>query len=121
MTVERGPEDTIRRYTQHVRDRDLEALVALYEPEAVFSQEPAAEVRGRQALREVFRGFLASQPKLDVVTATVHAAGDLALVTNDWTLEGRDPAGAPLKRQGRSAVVLRRQADGGWLIAIDRV
>lgn len=121
MTAAESPEDTIRQFTRYVRERDLEKLVALYEPDAVFSPDPTVTVTGHDALRGAFRGFLATQPVLKVVPALVHTSGDTALVSNDWTLEAQGPGGAPTTSQGRSAVVLRRQASGAWLIAIDRL
>jgi uncharacterized protein (TIGR02246 family) len=115
------PEETIGRFVHYVRERDLDKLVALYEPDAVLSPQPGAAATGHAAIRAVMEGLLALRPILDVVPAQTHRAGDLALVTNDWTLEGKAPDGSAIAQTGRSAVVLRRQADGAWLIAIDRL
>jgi len=46
-------------------------------------------------------------------------AGDLALVTNRWTLDGTAADGQPVHLAGRSSDVLRQTGDGQWRIAID--
>ena len=114
------PEDTLRRFAQHIRERDLEKLVALYEPDALFSPEPKVKVKGHAGLRAAFQDLFVLEPVLELVPAQVHESGDLALVENDWTLSGTAPDGTSVSKSGRSSVVLRRDSDGTWLIAIDR-
>jgi ketosteroid isomerase-like protein len=46
-------------------------------------------------------------------------AGDLALVFSRWTLRGRGPNGTPLEPAGQTSGVVRRQAEGTWVSAID--
>ena len=46
-------------------------------------------------------------------------SGDTALVIGNWTLQGRDPEGNDVEAGGRYADVVRRQADGTWLVVID--
>jgi ketosteroid isomerase-like protein len=45
--------------------------------------------------------------------------GDIVLYNSKWSAVGTAPDGAPLKMGGTSSVVLHRQVDGRWLIAID--
>ena len=52
------------------------------------------------------------------VTRTLQS-GDLALVTGSWTLEGKDPEGNKIAMSGNYADVVRLQANGIWLLAID--
>lgn len=114
------PEDTLRRFAECVRDRDVEALVSLYEPEAVFSPSPDVVVKGHDGLPTAYREFFGLNPVLDLVRAQIHGLDDLALVANDWTLVGTAPDGTAITKSGRSSVVLRRGAGGAWFIAIDR-
>jgi ketosteroid isomerase-like protein len=46
-------------------------------------------------------------------------AGDLALTTSKWVLEGIGADGKPARMEGQSAEVARRQPDGTWLFVID--
>jgi ketosteroid isomerase-like protein len=78
------------------------------------------EVRGRAAIREMWRGLVASG-MVDLVLDTSHieASGDLIVGTGTAraTLQ---PAGAgAVLLEGRYTVVFRRQANGEWRNIID--
>jgi uncharacterized protein (TIGR02246 family) len=107
-------------FARYVHARDLDKLVGLYEPAAVFVPEPGASVTGHEAIRGALRDMLALHPKLQLVTIEVHRAGDVALVANEWQLEGTTPDGAAIAQSGKSSVVLRRHSDGAWHLLIDR-
>ena len=113
------PEETIRSFSSLLAQGDLDALVALYEPEAAFVPQPGTVVTGQAAIRESLRSFLAMRPRMSGEVARVLLAGDTALVANRWTLTGRAPDGQPVEMGGVSADVLRRRADGTWGIAVD--
>jgi uncharacterized protein (TIGR02246 family) len=113
------PEDTIRRFSTLLADRDLDGLVALYEPDAAFTPRPGEAVSGRDAIREALRPFLALDPRMTGSIERVLLAGETALVANRWTLTGKQPDGSAIELGGVSADVLRRREDGSWGIAID--
>ncbi len=98
---------------------NLNALVALYEPGASFATEPGKFVSGSAAVREALKGFLALKPKITFNVRRVISSGDVALVHADWNITGTGPDGKPVKMEGRSAEVVRRQRDGTWLFLID--
>jgi uncharacterized protein (TIGR02246 family) len=113
------PEDTVRRFSVLLADRDLEALVDLYEPEAAFAAQPGEAVTGRDAIREALRPFLALKPRLTGEIQSVLLAGETALVANQWSLIGTQPDGSAIELAGVSADVLRLRDDGSWGIVID--
>jgi uncharacterized protein (TIGR02246 family) len=113
------PEATIRRFSTLLAERDLDALVELYEPDAAFAPRPGEAVAGRDAIREALRGFLALEPRMTGEIERVLLAGGTALVANRWVLTGTQPDGTAVEMAGVSADVLRRRADGSWGIAID--
>ena len=98
---------------------DLDGALALYEPDATFAPQPGAQVSGLDAIREALTQFVALRPALDGEIEKVLEAGDVALVTNRWTLRGTGPDGGPLEMGGVSADVMRRQPDGTWRILVD--
>jgi ketosteroid isomerase-like protein len=57
-------------------------------------------------------------PTLTIEPNKVIESGDIALVTGDWSLTGKGSDG-DVKMSGTYADVMRRQADGSWLFAID--
>jgi uncharacterized protein (TIGR02246 family) len=114
------PERLIRAFTDRVHAGDLDGLVALYEPGAVFEPEPGVVLRGRDAIRQALAALLAVRPTMVATVVQVLEADDVALVVNEWTLTGAGPDGAEVRRDGRSADVVRRQPDGSWLVLVDK-
>lgn len=97
---------------------DLDAAVALYEPDATFVLQSGEVITGRQAIREVMKEFLALKPRFSMDVQAVQN-GDLALLRSRWSLSGTGADGQPVTLSGRSIEVVRRQADGTWLFVID--
>jgi uncharacterized protein (TIGR02246 family) len=118
MTTE-TPEGVIERFSALLAHGDLDALVNLYEPNAVFSPQPGQTVTGRAAIREALTGFLELRPEMNGAIQEVLVSEDTALVSNRWSLRGRGPDGAPVEMAGTSADVVRRGPDGEWRIVID--
>ena len=98
---------------------DLDATLALYEPNAALVAEPGKTVQGTAALREALGAFLGMKPKLTPDKSELITAGDLALSLVKWTLNGTGPDGKPLTMTGTSSDVARRQPDGTWRLVID--
>lgn len=97
---------------------NLAALVALYAPDAVLNPGPGP-VAGREAIAEVLKNFLALKGRMELKTVFVLETGDTALTRGQWTLKGTGPDGKPVEMAGSSIEVLKRQADGTWLIVLD--
>ncbi|WP_119270763.1 YybH family protein [Taklimakanibacter deserti] len=112
-------QSTIDRNNSAVAARDIEGILATYEPDAVVVGQPGKPAMGTPALREAFKQFLALDPKLDVARHEVIQAGDIALHSYTWKMSGKVPGGAPIEQSGLSVVVLRKQPDGRWLMVID--
>ena len=93
---------------------DLEALVALYEPDAVLVISGQAVV-GHGAIREAYQRMLASRGRMELETRSVVESGEgLAVLHAGWTLHSSGSTA-----RGVSTEVVRRQPDGTWLFVID--
>ena len=115
----RRPEEVDQLFAQAFSAGDLEALVALYEPDAVLVPQPGNSVAGRDAIREALKGFLSLCGEFRMEVKGVVPAGDIALVRSDWSLRGTAPGGCPVDLAGRGVEVVRRQPDGSWRYVID--
>jgi uncharacterized protein (TIGR02246 family) len=113
------PEELDELFVQALNSGDLDALVALYEPQACFNPEPGQVVTGPQAIRETLSGFLAMNPKLTLEVKTLNQTSDIALTTANWHLTGTGPDGNPVDMRGQSVEVSRRHPDGTWRFVID--
>ena len=103
------PEDITRLFVERANAGDAEGLAELYEPHAVLGFPPGRTTVGRDAIRAVLEKMLARvdhlEPEEPLPTLR---AGDLALTAT----AAKDDAGA-------RAQVVRRQADGTWLRALE--
>ena len=115
----RTPEDLDRLFAGAMNAGNLDALVALYEPQASLTPAPGKVAVGIDAIREALGGFLDGRPKMALSPRVVARSGDLALLTSKWELAMTGPDGKPAQMRGQSVEVARRQPDGNWLFAID--
>jgi uncharacterized protein (TIGR02246 family) len=113
------PEELDVLFAQAVNAGDIEAVIKLYEPAASLTPQPGQVVSGTKAVREALSSFLAMKPRITLEARTLAEAGGIALTTSKWVLEGTGPDGKPMKMEGQSAEVARRQPDGTWLFVID--
>lgn len=114
-----NPEELDVLFAQAINAGDIETVIQLYEPAASLTPQPGQAVSGTKAIREALSGFLAMKPRMTLEARTLAEAGGIALTTSKWVLEGTGPDGKPMKVEGHSAEVARRQPDGTWLFVID--
>ena len=99
--------------------RDLAGLLDLYEQDAVFVRGPDDHVCGRESIGEALQAFLDTGGNISFKVRHAVQHGDIALLSNEYTLEGIDSQGEPFVITGKTSEVLRQQADGRWLYIID--
>jgi len=93
---------------------DVEALVALYEPNAALVTRNGT-VMGYEAIREAYHRMLAGGARMELETRAVIESGEgLAVLHASWTYH-RGGTATP----GLSTEIVRRQPDGKWLFVID--
>jgi len=108
------PQDVHTLFLDAFNRADVEALVALYEPNAllVTGQGPAL---GHDAIGQAYRHILADDARMELTTETVlESTEGFAVLHASWTYHRGGSASA-----GLSTEVVRRQPDGSWLFVID--
>jgi uncharacterized protein (TIGR02246 family) len=114
------PEQLHRLFEQAFNAGDIEALMALYEPEAALIPQPGMVVEGTAAIRDSLGWFLDRKGQITLDTKLVLRVGDVAFLANRWSLTGGTmPDGSPAQLGAATAEVARRQPDGTWLYVID--
>jgi len=119
MMVKGNPVELDRLFAHALNAGDIDALVALYEPQAALMPSPGNVVVGAAAIREALAGFLAAKPTIKTSGKLVAQTGDVALLANRWTLNMTGPDGKPTTMTGNAVEVARRQPAGHWLFAMD--
>jgi uncharacterized protein (TIGR02246 family) len=114
------PEQIHGLFEQAFNAGDLEALMALYEPDAALIPQPGVVAEGTDAIRESLTWFLDRRGQITLNTTLIVRVGDLTYLANRWSLSGGTmPDGSPAELGATTAEVARRQADGTWLYVID--
>ena len=107
-------------FAEYLNVGALERLVSLYDPQAILMQRDGTAATGRAAIRESLAGLLGMKPKIVMnVHKVVRAGDDLAVLYNDWSMSAAGPDGSSLSFTGKAIEIVRRQADGTWLFAVD--
>jgi len=115
-----SPKELHQMFAKAMTDGDVEAIMALYEPESALVPPGSASsdaIKTTDGKRDLLTGFAAMSPAMTMETETIEV-GDLALMFGSWALEAKGPDG-PMSMTGTSAEVARRQSDGSWLLVID--
>ncbi|MGN9909576.1 YybH family protein [Phytohabitans sp. LJ34] len=112
MSNAKQPEDLHRLFLDGVNDKDVDALLALYEPDSVTLDMDGRRLTDQAALRAMLTGFVEMVDRLDGETRKVIVHGDYALMSAAFTGNGGQIAGV-------SGEVARRQPDGTWRFLID--
>ena len=98
---------------------DVEALLALYEPNAVLMVD-GKKLIGRESIRKALESFLARRGRMTLQTrAVVESPHGLAVLHGGWVIEPPRGMGADIATRGLSTEVVRKQPDGTWLFVID--
>lgn len=112
------PEQVNEQLIDALTRGDIDAALALYEPDASFVADGTI-ISGTDRIRSVLESFAAVKPVFELKPKPTVQTGDIALTGNDWSLTGTDGDGNPISMQGSSYEVVRCGADGNWRFAID--
>jgi uncharacterized protein (TIGR02246 family) len=113
------PEQLHDLFREAFNAQDLDALMALYEPDAVLVAQPGQVAAGTEQIREALAGFLALNGPISMTHLGGVHRDDLAILYGRWTVEGTGPDGQPVTVGGVTSDVMRRGADGAWRFAVD--
>jgi uncharacterized protein (TIGR02246 family) len=113
------PEQIHRLFEEAFNAGDLDGLMELYEPDAALIAQPGSVAHGSEEARAALQGFLALKGRIRLDTKLVVTVGELAYLSNSWSLRGTGPDGNPVVLGATTAEVARRQTDGSWRYVID--
>jgi uncharacterized protein (TIGR02246 family) len=98
---------------------DVDAIAALYAPDALLLAPGGQTVAGREAIRAVHRRNQAAGPnKIRFSDVKIDAGDDRAIILWSWILEVAPQGRPPVVTKGRSLVNWKRIA-GVWQITAD--
>ena len=96
---------------------DVDALLTLYHPDGAVVEVDGTVSHGEDPIRDHLERLVAIGGTMTSTNLTTVTAGEIALVTAAWEIVGGSVAPSIA---GRSAEVLRRDAQGVWKYLIDQ-
>lgn len=106
------------QWAEYWRQKQLDNVVALYAPDAVFLTGTGDRFSGRNAIRAVFKTAMEGHTSdLTPRSLVTEVSGNLAYDSGDY-LETIIPASGVAKTElkGNYVIVFKRQRNGRWLI-----
>jgi uncharacterized protein (TIGR02246 family) len=112
------PEDWPRVFEQHLNAGDLDAVMALYEPEARFVTKSGETLVGRDRIRKVLAAMMEAKARFHSHVVKAVAVGDIAQLYTDFEVTMNDDSGKTVAIRSKAIEVLRCQLDRTWKLII---
>jgi uncharacterized protein (TIGR02246 family) len=114
------PEECNLLFQKALQEKDIEAMLALYEPNANFILDSGESVTGLDEIRKVLTPFLGVENfKFNYIKGFPDSENTMAILRGSWVATAKDDNGNPIEMSGNDVEIVRRQADGSWRFAID--
>lgn len=104
----KSPEEICRLFQHYMAEGDIDAVLSVYDREAVFLNQSGEITKDRQGLRQELAPFAAMKARFDFNIKQVIQTGDIALMHTEWKVSGPQPMTV------YAIEVARRQPDGTW-------
>jgi uncharacterized protein (TIGR02246 family) len=112
------PEDWPRVFEEHLNAGDLDAVMALYEPEARFVTKSGETLVGRDRIRKVVGGMIEAKARLHSRVVKAVTVGDIVLLCTDFEGTMNDDSRKTVAIRNKAIEVLRRLPDGTWKLIV---
>ena len=109
------PEHAVHLLDEAFNRGDLDAIMQLYDPDAVVIPMPGVEARGTENIRSMYKRFAQPGASAHQIVTRVLEADNIALLLSRWTLTLGD---AP-SETFIATTVFRKGPDGSWKALID--
>lgn len=103
-----SPAEICRLFQQYMAVGDIDSVLSVYEPEAVFLNQSGEVKKGEEGLRQELVSFAAKKAIFDFNIKQVIQSGDIALMHTEWKVS------SPQEMSVYAIEVARRQPDGTW-------
>ena len=114
----RRPEQLPAVFDAAMNRGDVEAVMALFHPDATMRMTHGGVVTGIAGLRREIRTLIAGRPILRNTVRRMLCSGSTALLLLDWEIRVRAPGKAEDTSSGTATQVAERDADGWWRLRI---
>jgi ketosteroid isomerase-like protein len=103
-----SPQEICGLFEHYMAQGDVDSLLSLYDPEAVFLNQSGEVKKGSRELRDELAPLAARRAVFAFNIQQVIEAGDIALMHTKWQVSSPQPMSV------YAIEVARRQPDGTW-------
>lgn len=104
----KSPEEICRLFQQYMAEGDIDSVLSVYHPEAVFLNQSGEVKKGKEGLRKELAPFAAVKAIFEFNIKQVVQTGDIALMHTEWKIS------SPQQISVYAIEVAHRQPDGTW-------
>jgi uncharacterized protein (TIGR02246 family) len=112
------PEDWPRLFVQYLNSGDLEALTALYAPNARFDGGSGETIVGHDRIRDMLTRMIRLKTKLQSQVIRAISVDDVAVLYTDFQGTTMDASEKTIDVRYNAIEVLRQQPDGCWKLIV---
>jgi uncharacterized protein (TIGR02246 family) len=118
MMLPQKPEDWPGLFVQYLNSGDLEAVAALYAPNARFVARSGETIVGRDRIRDMLTRMIRSKTKLQSQVIRAISVDDIAVLYTNFQGTTTDASEKTIDARYNAIEVLRRQPDGCWKLIV---
>lgn len=115
---ERAIREVVATWMKASQANDLQTVLGLMTDDVIF-MVPGREPFGKEAFAAASQGMKTMRMEGSSDIKEIKVFGDWAYLRNHLTVTVTPSGGAPVRRTGYTLTILRKQADGRWLLARD--
>ena len=115
---ERAIRDLVATWMDASRAGDTAKVLSLMADDVIF-QVPGREPFGKEAFASMSEGMKGVRMEGSSDIRELRVLGDWAYLRNHIAITVTPPGGKPIKRAGYTLTILRKEANGQWLLARD--
>jgi ketosteroid isomerase-like protein len=104
----KSPEEICSLFQLYMAEGDIDSVLSVYDPEAVFLNQSGEVKKGEEGLRQELAPFAAKKASFDFNIRQVIQSGNIALMHTEWKVS------SPQQMSVYAIEVARRQPDGTW-------
>ena len=115
---ERAIRELVATWMKASQAGDVEIVLSLMADDVVF-MTPGREPFGKAEFAQMSKGMTGVRVEGEADIREIQVFGDVAYLRNFIEIAVTPPGAAPVKRAGFTLTILRKGADGQWLLARD--
>jgi ketosteroid isomerase-like protein len=113
------PEGVIPSLVERFNAGKIDAMMALYAPEAIYVAKDGRTIRERTEIAAQIQRDISLGLPLKANVRHVFVGHDTAQIVVDWSIDGKGPDGEEVHLGGSASDIVRRGPDGVWRYIID--